>query len=106
MNTPSKNSFREEIGAKEVSIRLAGELCRETVDHLKSRLDYHYENGKQKAVIDFADVFFISSAGIGVIFSRLRKYRQTGGDIVLKNVCSEIENVFSDIGLLEIFTIE
>ena len=105
MNTREGNVIVQLVKGKEIEIRLDSDLDGNAIDELKACLDRRIQDGIQKIVIDFANVEFLSSAGIGVIFSRQRRIRQTGGEISLKNISDEIKFVLDEIGLLTQFHI-
>ena len=56
-------------------------------------------------MLDFADVSYISSAGLRVIL-KTRKVMSRQGDMVVRNVKPEIYEVFEMTGFLDFLTIE
>ena len=61
--------------------------------------------GVEHLVLDFADVSYISSAGLRVIL-KTRKVMSRQGDMVVRNVKPEIYEVFEMTGFLDFLTIE
>lgn len=62
-------------------------------------------SGVTHLVLDFADVSYISSAGLRVIL-KTRKVMARQGDMVVRNVKPEIYEVFEMTGFLDFLTIE
>ena len=59
----------------------------------------------EKLVIDLKDVDYISSAGLRVLLATHKKLSELGG-MKIKNVCSDIMDVFEITGFNEILEIE
>ena len=62
-------------------------------------------DGVKHLVLDFADVAYISSAGLRVVL-KTRKAMSRQGDMVVRNVKPEILEVFEMTGFLDFLTIE
>ena len=54
----------------------AANVENDLVAALGSQLDVILEQGVKWAVVDFSNVLFISSAGVGTLLSRRRKFRR------------------------------
>ncbi len=91
------------------------------VIYLKGYLDAHtapiLENtfsnliGKEKysIVVNFKDLAYISSAGLGVFMAFIEKIRENKGDIKLSSMSDKVFNIFDLLGfplLYEIFKTE
>lgn len=89
---------------KKLTIALSGRLDTVTAPQLDAEL-----NGKlddvTELVLDFADLAYISSAGLRVLLSA-QKVMNKQGTLVVKNVCEEIKEVFNITGFSDILTIE
>jgi anti-sigma B factor antagonist len=58
-------------------------------------------------VIDFTEVDFVSSAGVGIFLGTVSKLRSAGGDLFFMRVPQQIQEVFDIINLKSHFrTIE
>lgn len=57
--------------------------------------------GSKKILIDFHDLEYIDSSGIGVFISAAKQIRSSGGDLIVCNVSSEIMSVFKIVSLHE-----
>ena len=62
--------------------------------------------GYKNIIIDMADLEFISSAGVGAIFSRVEPVRQEGGDVVLCNVSGNVLYVLGELDVADHLTIK
>ncbi len=61
--------------------------------------------GVTELVLDFADVAYISSAGLRVLLSAQRAMRSAGGDMSLVNVKPAVQEVLDITGFSAIFTL-
>jgi anti-anti-sigma factor len=68
--------------------------------HFTSLRDQHTST----IVVDFSKSDFISSAGIGIFLGSVSLLRKSGGDIVLMNVPSHVDEVFDVINVKSFFT--
>lgn len=60
----------------------------------------------QSCVIDFTDLDYISSAGLVVLLSTLKRLDASGHGMVLKNMNSHIRRIFQVSGLDRLFQID
>jgi anti-sigma B factor antagonist len=88
-----------------IRIELSSSVENETVIALAKQLDSEYEKGARRIIIDMSSVDFISSAGVGVIFSRTQKFRRTGGDIIIFGLADEIMYILKELDLVNYLTI-
>lgn len=79
----------------------AANVENDLVAALGSQLDVILEQGIKWAIVDFSNVVFISSAGVGTLLSRRRKFRRSQGDLILCNVPDEIMYVLEELNLLD-----
>ncbi len=87
-----------------LTIALAGRLDTNTAPALEAELEGNLD-GVTELVLDFADLEYISSAGLRVILSA-QKTMNSKGKMVIKNVCADIMDVFDITGFSDILTIE
>ena len=87
-----------------LTLALAGRLDTNTAPSLEAELGANLE-GVTSLVLDFADLEYISSAGLRVILSA-QKDMNVRGQMVIKNVCADIMDVFDITGFSDILTIE
>ena len=83
-------------------IRLSGRFDASQVQKAKEIL----ERVDGPAVVDFSDLSYISSAGLGVLFSAQKRLTAGGPGLTLKNLSPHIREIFSIAGFDRIFEIE
>lgn len=59
-----------------------------------------------KLILDFSDLFYISSAGLRALLQALKQMKQQGGDMIIRNLSQEIRDVFRMTGFDQILTVE
>ena len=79
----------------------AANVENDLVTALASQLDVILEQGIRWAIVDFSNVVFISSAGVGTLLSRRRKFRRSNGDLILCSVPEEIMYVLEELNLVD-----
>lgn len=83
----------------------------EEVDHcmaekIRNKADFEIQKYMpQKIVMDFGNVSFMDSAGIGMILGRYKTAKLVGGTLNLSNVRPEIKKVLEMSGVLKIIPI-
>lgn len=90
-------------------IKLKGYLDAHTAPALESKFNELINNNKYKIVVDFQDLAYISSAGLGVFMAYIEKVRENQGDIKLSSMTDKVYNIFDLLGfplLYEIFRTE
>ena len=63
-------------------------------------------DGAEHVIVDFADVTYISSAGLRVILAMEQLLESRGGDMKLIHVNEQIMEVFEMVGFLDLITVE
>ena len=98
------------INKGEVSIiNLAGFLDAHTAPTLENKFTELIDQSKFKIVVNFKDLVYISSAGLGVFMAYIEKVRNNDGDIKLTSMSDKVFNIFDLLGfplLYEIFNSE
>lgn len=87
-----------------LEITVDGRLDTVTAPVLESEIKDSIE-GITSLVLDFAKLAYVSSAGLRVILSA-QKIMNKQGKMIIKNVNSEIMDVFEITGFADILTIE
>ena len=59
----------------------------------------------RKVVLDFNNVTFMDSAGIGMVLGRYKMINMIGGTLEMKNVNTSIKKIFEMSGITKICTI-
>jgi anti-anti-sigma factor len=69
-------------------------------------IDLAYSLGSQFVILDMHDLEFLSSAGVGAIFSFVEKFRKRKGDIVFCNLTDAIAYVLSELDVADYLTVK
>ena len=88
---------------KELFIKLEGKLDTNTSSVLDSKISEL--EGVEKVIIDMEKLDYISSAGLRVLLS-MQKIMNKQGEMILKNVCENVMDIFEVTGFSEILNIE
>jgi anti-anti-sigma factor len=76
-------------------VRIEGKVTFECCPSLQNRLDAIMDEGVNEVVIDFRDVPFIDSSGIGEILRLFKHMREVGGEVVLMNPNQKLRDLFA-----------
>jgi anti-sigma B factor antagonist len=90
-------------------IELKGFLDAHTAPELEDAFQRLIKNKNFKIIVNFKDLNYISSAGLGVFMAFIEDVRNNSGDIKLTNMTPKVYNVFDLLGfpvLYEIFNTE
>ena len=90
-------------------IYLNGYLDAHTAPQLENNFSELIDNSKYNIVVNFEDLNYISSAGLGVFMAYIEKIRENDGDIKLSAMSDKVYNIFDLLGfplLYEIFKSE
>mgnify|MGYP000987982534 CR=1 FL=1 len=85
---------------------LKGYLDAHTAPELEQAINELVEDGKNKILVNFADLDYISSAGLGVFMSFIEDIRDNGGDIKMSDMKPKVYSVFDLLGFPILFDIE
>jgi len=86
-------------------VSLSGRIDVHSATDLLNTLEDIIEDGSAKIVIDMSKVAFISSFGLGVIFTCLKEAKERNGDIKLSSIPAEVMLPFRVTGLLPHFSV-
>jgi anti-sigma B factor antagonist len=90
-------------------VYLNGYLDAHTASVLESNFSELINQDKYKIVVNFKDLQYISSAGLGVFMAFIEKIRENKGDIKLASMNDKVFNIFDLLGfplLYEIYKSE
>ena len=90
--------------AEETAIKLEGRLDTTTAPQLDKTINEDIGEAKN-LLLDLEGVTYISSAGLRVLLSAQKKMQKIGS-MKLKNVCSEVMDIFEMTGFADILEIE
>ena len=97
-------TITKKVEGQGLEILLKGRLDTTTSPELEAELAGSID-GVKDLVFDLADLEYISSAGLRILLGAQKKMN-TQGSMKIKNVCSEIMEVFEITGFTDILTIE
>ena len=102
------NTFIKERGDINI-INLKGYLDAHTAPTLENNFTELINKERFKIVINFEELAYISSAGLGVFMAYIEKIRDNKGDIKLASMSDKVFNIFDLLGfplLYEIYKSE
>jgi anti-sigma B factor antagonist len=76
-------------------VRIKGKVTFECCPALQSRLDSVLSEKVREIAIDFKDVPFIDSSGIGEVLRLFKRMRDAGGEVVLLNPNRKLRELFA-----------
>lgn len=76
-------------------VHIKGKITFEYCPVLQSRLDAVVEDGAREVVIDFKDVPFIDSSGVGEVLRLYKRMRENSGEVVLANPNQKLRDLFA-----------
>jgi anti-sigma B factor antagonist len=88
-------------------IKLNGYLDAHTAPILENNFVSLIDKNRFQIVVDFNDLAYISSAGLGVFMAYIERIRDSNGDIKLSGMTDKVYNIFDLLGfplLYEIFS--
>jgi len=88
----------------QLTVNIQGRLDTLTAPELEEKLEDALE-GVEKLIIDLEGLEYISSAGLRVILSVIKQMDEQG-EMKLKNVCSDVMDVFEVTGFIDFLNIE
>lgn len=86
-------------------LELSGELDAHTASQLENSLKTLIDRDKHQIIVNFNDLDYIASAGLGVFMAYIEDVRNLGGDIKLTNMNSKVYNVFDLLGFPTLYDI-
>jgi len=79
-------------------INLKGFLDAHTAPALENNFTQLINSSKYKIVVNFEELAYISSAGLGVFMAYIESIRDNRGDIKLTNMSDKVFNIFDLLG--------
>lgn len=88
-------------------MKITEEIDHHTTEKIRRKADYEIQRHMPKEVVlDFDNVTFMDSSGIGMVVGRYKLVSALGGKLIMKNVKSNLEKVFRMSGILKIIPIQ
>ena len=82
-------------------VSLAGSLDTDTAPKLQASIDESIDSSVTTLILDMKDLEFLSSAGLGVIFSTKKVLGSHKGNLMLLNLQPQVQRVFEIIKALD-----
>lgn len=90
-----------------VTAYLSGELDHHTAKQMREEIDMAVElNMPSLLVLDFSDVSFMDSSGIGLVMGRYRNLQKSGASLHISGTNSNIYKVMKLSGIEKLATLE
>lgn len=100
-------SLNLQINDNVITAYLLGELDHHTAKIMREKIDDVCNRNKPEVlIIDFGDIGFMDSSGIGLVMGRYKLIREFGGKLIIQNVPKGIEKVMKLAGLDRIATMQ
>ena len=95
--------FQKEISKGILTVRLMGELDELSAAETRAYLDKQIESGGfGELILDFSQVEFMDSTGIGVLLGRYKRLQKSGISLAVTGINKQIDKVFRISGLYQI----
>jgi anti-sigma B factor antagonist len=88
------------------SVQVFGDVDVATSAAFRSALLEALDRGDGNVVVDFGQLDFIDSSGLGVLVGTLKRARERGGTVRIENPAPSARKILAITGLLELFGLE
>jgi anti-sigma B factor antagonist len=78
--------------------KISGRLNSNTAPELEKKFKQTIESGSNYMIIDFEKIEYLSSAGLRVILSAIKKLNRTSGKLVICSASDNVREVFQIAG--------
>lgn len=92
------------LNGTELNVLLGGRLDTTTAPHLESEVKLNIV-GVKTLILDFAELEYLSSAGLRVLLA-LQKAMNKQGQMIIRHVNETIREIFELTGFIDILTVE
>jgi stage II sporulation protein AA (anti-sigma F factor antagonist) len=83
-----------------VTALLSGEIDHHSAKNIRSEIDYSVrETQPNQLILDFSDVVFMDSSGIGLVMGRYKLMREFSGSVTIRNPSPMIKKVMKLAGI-------
>ena len=94
-------------GEKEMTVHIIGEIDHHSAAEIREEIDLEAERLRpEKMILDFSEVTFMDSSGIGLVMGRYKAAKAYGGKITVSGASSQIKKVMKLAGLERLASIE
>jgi len=89
-----------EVSGEVVTAYLSGEIDHHTASSMRETIDSQIEtNSPRMLILDFRDVSFMDSSGVGLVMGRHRQMQSRGGETHITGAPKHIEKVMKLAGM-------
>ncbi|MHB8983949.1 MAG: STAS domain-containing protein [Carboxydocellales bacterium] len=92
-----ETSYESNIGC----LKIIGELDISTIDLFRTSVENVHDNTKQ-VVLDFSDLKFVDSTGVGGLVQVIKKLREQSLQISVRNISLDVFEVLDLLGIPEL----
>ncbi|NLI57732.1 MAG: anti-sigma F factor antagonist [Clostridium sp.] len=87
-------------------VSLAGELDHHSAEYVRQKIDNELmKSSNRDVILDFSDVSFMDSSGIGVVIGRYKNIQKLNGKLIIINLNNQVRRIFEMSGLLKIIPV-
>ena len=97
-------TIEKNLNSTELNVKVVGRLDTTTAPELETEFKQSLD-GVEKLILDFAELEYLSSAGLRAILGA-QKTMNKQGEMIIKNVNETINEIFEVTGFIDILTIE
>lgn len=91
---------RIEVADAVVTAYLDGEIDHHSIGDVRKDIDMSIdENSPELLILDFRDVSFMDSSGIGLVMGRYKRMQSEGGELHISNMSPHIKKVMKLAGM-------
>lgn len=100
-------TIEKKENGKEITLLPVGKLDTTMAFQLEEQILDEISEGAEKLILDFQELESLSSTGLRVLSSAHSFFMRRGsGELIIRHVNENVQEVFEDAGFMDIFTIE
>ncbi len=73
------------------------------IDTLKEKLDEIISSGKTKVLVDFSNITYVDSSGLGGLMDAMKKLKEKGGELGILSISKDVLEVFAATKVAQFF---
>lgn len=86
---------------------MAGEIDHHVCDQIRADMDNQIElYGVEHLILDFGQVSFMDSSGIGMVLGRYKKLKESGGRVTIRNASPLVKQLLEMSGIFSLMEYE
>lgn len=96
----------QDRAGEEAVIYVAGELDFHTAPDLRKEILEQLNGGVNRLVLDVGQLDFIDSSGLSVIIAGFKRFRENGGELILRSLTDRTRRVLEVSGLNKVLLVD